>query len=85
MLRGRPVENRWIGQRIDEPGIDLAAIGAGAGSNRDRPRKKPARSWNPYLRDAVAKTKAGAVVVVETLVAAEYDDAIARTMVRGSQ
>jgi hypothetical protein len=39
----------------------------------------------PVLRDAVAKTRAGAVVVVEIMVTAEYDDAIARTMVRGSQ
>ena len=26
VLRGRPVENRWIGQRIDDPGIDLAGL-----------------------------------------------------------
>jgi len=24
--RGRPVENKWIGQRIDEPDIDIAAM-----------------------------------------------------------
>src|SRR5204862_8141191 len=36
--RGRPVENKWIGQRIDEPDIDLAmmaraqgAVGSGPG------------------------------------------------------
>ena len=37
------------------------------------------------FREAVAGTRSGSVVVVEVQVAAEYDDAIARTMVRGSQ
>ena len=39
--RGRPVENKWIGQRIDEPDIDLAmmaraqgAVGIGPVKNR---------------------------------------------------
>src|SRR5262249_41866259 len=30
--RGRPVENRWIGQRIADPDIDLAAIGRAQGA-----------------------------------------------------
>lgn len=29
--RGRPVENRWIGQRIDNPTVDLAAIAKAQG------------------------------------------------------
>ena len=29
--RGRPVENRWIGQRIDEPAIDFAALARSQG------------------------------------------------------
>ena len=29
--RGRPVENRWIGQRIDDPAIDLAAFARSQG------------------------------------------------------
>jgi thiamine pyrophosphate-dependent acetolactate synthase large subunit-like protein len=84
LLRGRPVENRWIGQRIDDPGIDLAGLARAQGAIAVGPVKS-AREMEPVLRDAVAKTRAGAVVVVEMLVTAEYDDAIARTMVRGSQ
>ena len=83
-LRGRPVENRWIGQRIDDPGIDLAAMARAQGAIAIGPVKS-ARDVEPVLRDAVAKTRAGAVVVVEMLVTAEYDDTIARTMVQGSQ
>ena len=30
--RGRPVENKWIGQRIDEPDIDLAAMARAQGA-----------------------------------------------------
>lgn len=37
------------------------------------------------LRDAVAKTRAGNVVVVEVLANAKYDITIANSMVRGSQ
>jgi benzoylformate decarboxylase len=29
--RGRPVENRWIGQRIDDPAPDLATVAKGFG------------------------------------------------------
>ena len=83
-LRGRPVENRWIGQRIDEPGIDLAAMARAQGAIALGPVKHPG-DLEPVLRDAVAKTRSGAVVVVEALVVAEYDETIARTMVRGSQ
>jgi thiamine pyrophosphate-dependent acetolactate synthase large subunit-like protein len=83
-LRGRPVENRWIGQRIDEPGIDHAALARAQGAIALGPVKNPG-DLEPVLRDAVAKTRSGAVVVVEALVVAEYDETIARTMVRGSQ
>lgn len=30
-MHGRPVENRWVGQRIDDPAIDLAAIARAQG------------------------------------------------------
>ena len=83
-LRGRPVENRWIGQRIADPDIDLAAMARAQGAVAVGPVKS-ARELEPALRDAVARTQGGAVVVVEVTVAAEYDETIARTMVRGSE
>jgi thiamine pyrophosphate-dependent acetolactate synthase large subunit-like protein len=82
--RARPVENRWIGQRIDSPALDLAAMARAQGAVALGP-VQAARDMHSVLRQAVAKTRAGAVVVVEVNVAAEYDDAIASTMVRGSQ
>ena len=36
-IRSRPVENRWIGQRIDEPGLDIAGIARAQGVAAEGP------------------------------------------------
>jgi thiamine pyrophosphate-dependent acetolactate synthase large subunit-like protein len=36
-VRGRPPENRWIGQRIDGPAIDLAALAKAQGVDGEGP------------------------------------------------
>ena len=41
--RGRPVENKWIGQRIDEPDIDLAAMARAQGAVGIGPVKELSR------------------------------------------
>jgi thiamine pyrophosphate-dependent acetolactate synthase large subunit-like protein len=74
--RGRPVENKWIGQRIDEPDIDIAmmarAQGAtGIGPIRDLPELKPA------IERAIAEVKKGAVCVVDVRVLPGYDAPVA--------
>ena len=38
--RNRPVENRWIGQRIDEPALDLAGYARAQGVQADGPLEK---------------------------------------------
>ena len=53
--RGRPVENCWIGQRIDDPTVDLAAIARAQGVDAVGPVHTLSE-----LRDAV-KTGLGAV------------------------
>ena len=65
--RGRPTENRWIGQRIDDPRVDLASlarsqglVGYGPVSSRDELASVTAR--------AVAEVRAGAPVVIDALV-----------------
>jgi len=35
--RGRPVENKWIGTRIDDPPVDLAAMGRAQGMQGEGP------------------------------------------------
>jgi thiamine pyrophosphate-dependent acetolactate synthase large subunit-like protein len=70
--RGRPVENKWIGQRIDEPDIDLAmiaraqgAVGIGPVTQLDQLR--------PAVQEALQKVKDGAVCVVDVRVMPGYD------------
>ncbi|HEX7229584.1 MAG TPA: thiamine pyrophosphate-dependent enzyme, partial [Candidatus Binatia bacterium] len=36
-MRGRPAENRWIGQRIDDPRIDLVAMARAQGFEAEAP------------------------------------------------
>ena len=70
--RSRPVENRWIGQRISGPDIDLAMMARAQGAEGIGPVTKVAE-----LRSAIEKgiraAQGGAVCVVDVRVAPGYD------------
>jgi len=70
--RGRPVENKWIGQRIDEPDIDLAAMGRAQGAVGIGPVKELSQ-LKSALEQAIAHVKKGAVCVVDVRVVPGYD------------
>jgi thiamine pyrophosphate-dependent acetolactate synthase large subunit-like protein len=70
--RSRPVENKWIGQRIDEPDIDLAMMARAQGAEGIGPVKELAQ-LKPALEEAIRKVKAGAVCVVDVRVVPGYD------------
>ena len=70
--RGRPIENKWIGQRIDEPDIDLAAMGRAQGAVGIGPVKELSQ-LKPALEQAIAQVKKGAVCVVDVRVVPGYD------------
>ncbi|HMD64121.1 MAG TPA: thiamine pyrophosphate-binding protein [Stellaceae bacterium] len=70
--RGRPVENRWIGQAIRDPDIDLAAMARAQGCIGIGPVEAP-RALVRALTEAVAAVRAGKVCVVDVRVAAGYD------------
>ena len=70
--RGRPVENKWIGQRIDEPDIDLAAMGKAQGAVGIGPVKQLSE-LKPAIAEAIQQVKAGHVVVVDVRVVPGYD------------
>jgi thiamine pyrophosphate-dependent acetolactate synthase large subunit-like protein len=70
--RGRPVENRWIGQAIGDPDIDLAAMARAQGCIGIGPLKDP-RELVSALSEAVAAVRAGKVCVVDVHVAVGYD------------
>jgi thiamine pyrophosphate-dependent acetolactate synthase large subunit-like protein len=74
--RGRPAENRWIGQAIRDPDIDLAAMARAQGCLGVGPVDDP-RRLVAALTEAVAAVRAGKVCVVDVRVAAGYDPSAA--------
>jgi thiamine pyrophosphate-dependent acetolactate synthase large subunit-like protein len=63
-LRGRPVENKWIGQRIADPGIDLAAMARAQGALGIGPVTRGAELARA-LADALAAIDDGMIVVID--------------------
>jgi thiamine pyrophosphate-dependent acetolactate synthase large subunit-like protein len=70
--RGRPVENKWIGQRIDEPDIDLAMMARSQGAEGVGPVRELAQ-LRPAIQEAIQKVQGGAVCVVDVRVVPGYD------------
>jgi thiamine pyrophosphate-dependent acetolactate synthase large subunit-like protein len=70
--RGRPIENKWIGQRIDEPDIDLAMMARAQGAIGLGP-VKDASHLKDVLKEAIKQVKAGNVCVVDVRVLPGYD------------
>ena len=68
-VRGRPVENRWVGQRIDDPAPDFANLASSLGLQGLGP-VTTARQLDAALRTAIAAVATGAAVVVDVRVAA---------------
>ena len=70
-MRNRPVENKWIGQRMDNPELDLATIARGQGAVGLGP-VKDASELVDVFREAVRELEAGKVVVVDVRVLPGY-------------
>jgi thiamine pyrophosphate-dependent acetolactate synthase large subunit-like protein len=71
--RGRPEENRWIGQRIDDPDIDLAGMARMMGAEGIGPVTRPA-DVQPAIERGLAAARAGKVCVVDARVLPGYDN-----------
>ena len=69
--RGRPVENRWIGQAIRDPDIDLATMARSQGCTGIGPVEDP-KALVAAMREAVAAVRTGKVCVVDVRVAPGY-------------
>jgi len=65
--RGRPIERRWIGQRIDRPGVDISAHARSLGATGFGPVEYVGE-LRTILDDAVACVRAGGVAVIDALV-----------------
>ncbi len=72
IARQRPVENRWIGQRIDEPDVDIAAIARAQGATGIGPVTRP-DEVQPALEKGIAAVRAGRVCVIDARVLPGYD------------
>jgi thiamine pyrophosphate-dependent acetolactate synthase large subunit-like protein len=55
-LRGRPRENAWVGQRIEDPAVDLAGIARCYGLHGEGPITEPAE-LRPALERALRVVK----------------------------
>jgi len=71
--RGRPEENRWIGLRIGDPDVDLAAMARAQGALAIGPVEKVA-DLLPAFRQGIAAVQAGQVCVIDARVLPGYDD-----------
>jgi len=74
-MRNRPVENKWIGQRIADPDVDLAAIGRAQGAQGWGPIEALA-ALVPALELAVRAVQDGGVAVVDVRVQGGYTPAM---------
>jgi thiamine pyrophosphate-dependent acetolactate synthase large subunit-like protein len=79
--RNRPVENKWIGQRMSEPEVDLAAMGRAQGAVGFGPVTKPA-DLADVLQKAIAEVEAGKVAVVDVRVEPGYTAVMTAAMTR---
>ena len=70
--RSRPVENRWIGQRISGPDIDIAMMARAQGAEGIGPIAK-ASELAPAIEKGIQVARNGAVCVVDVRVAPGYD------------
>jgi thiamine pyrophosphate-dependent acetolactate synthase large subunit-like protein len=63
-LRGRPAENRWIGQRMSDPDIDIAGIARAQGAVGFGPVGR-CGDLGPVFAEAIAAVEDGHVAVVD--------------------
>jgi thiamine pyrophosphate-dependent acetolactate synthase large subunit-like protein len=80
-MRSRPVENRWVGQRISDPDIDLAAMARAQGATGFGP-VTTVGDLRPTFEKAIAAVEAGGVAVVDVRVEPAYTAAMPAVMTR---
>jgi thiamine pyrophosphate-dependent acetolactate synthase large subunit-like protein len=81
-MRNRPVENRWIGQRIADPEIDLARLAQAQGAMGFGPVTDGAELATTF-QNAIAAVEGGGVAVVDVRVAPGYAPAAVAGLFRG--
>ena len=75
VTRARPVENKFIGQEIDNPPVDLAAIARGYGAQGEGP-VEGSIELAAALEKGAAAVRAGAVYVIDARIHVGYADEV---------
>jgi thiamine pyrophosphate-dependent acetolactate synthase large subunit-like protein len=83
-VRNRPIENRWVGQRISEPDIDIAGIARAQGAQGFGP-VTAIGDLDAVFAKAIAAVEAGAIAVVDVRVEPGYTAATTAAMTRKSE
>jgi thiamine pyrophosphate-dependent acetolactate synthase large subunit-like protein len=71
--RGRPVENSWIGQRIDDPAVDIAGMARVQGAVGIGPVEDP-QKLQSSIEEGIAAVRAGRPCVIDVRVLPGYDN-----------
>ncbi|MGX1307175.1 thiamine pyrophosphate-dependent acetolactate synthase large subunit-like protein [Amorphus suaedae] len=79
--RGRPVENKWIGQRIADPDVDVTGLARSFGAEAIGP-VATGTALTEAVRKAVKTVRDGGVCVVEARVLPGYSKAMATSLNR---
>jgi thiamine pyrophosphate-dependent acetolactate synthase large subunit-like protein len=82
VARNRPVDNKWIGQRIADPDIDIGMVARGQGAKGFGPCRN-AGELEKALKEAIAVVEGGGVAVVDARILGGYSPATAAAMARG--
>ena len=77
-VRGRPVERRWIGQRIADPDVDIASFAKSLGAAGFGPIASRAE-MERALAEALKVVDGGGVAVIDAVVLPEAAQASAMT------
>ena len=80
-MRARPIENRWVGLRMDDPPLDLAELAGGQGAIGYGPIRDTA-ALEAALDAAIRDVQAGAVCVIDVRVAPEYARTVSSALLR---
>jgi thiamine pyrophosphate-dependent acetolactate synthase large subunit-like protein len=72
IIRGRPVENKWIGQRIGDPDMDLALMAVAQGAKGIGPVTQPDQ-FAAAMKDGLRAVMDGEVCVIDARVLPGYD------------
>jgi thiamine pyrophosphate-dependent acetolactate synthase large subunit-like protein len=83
-IRNRPIENRWVGQRISEPDIDIAGMARAQGALGFGP-VSTVDDLELTLKKAIAAVEQGAVAIVDVRVEPGYTAAMTAVMTRKSE